>query len=183
MVSLSLKSCSLAHADILPSISQVTANPAAQQQLQTQWDKVESNNAADSQATNAGNTQSINFNSPENSKVHYSGSQTVKNVPNVSASPITTSNDTCMGSATGGVAVAGVGLTIGKTYTDENCIMLKNSREMWNMGMHAAGLALMCTDANNRYALEATGYKCPDVTKADVEAERAKRKAGKAGAK
>jgi hypothetical protein len=50
---------------------------------------------------------------------------------------------------------------LGKTYTDTNCVRLKNSRELWNMGMKAAALALMCKDEENREALEVTGYQCP----------------------
>jgi hypothetical protein len=67
-----------------------------------------------------------------------------------------------MGSASGSVNVPGFGLGIGKTYTDANCVRLKNSREMWNMGMKAAALALMCKDDENREALEANGdFTCP----------------------
>lgn len=98
--------------------------------------------------------------------VKYSGTQTVKNVPSVSGPPLTSSNDTCMGSASGSVNAPGFGVSLGKTYTDANCVMLKNSRELWNMGMKAAALALMCTDEANRTALELTGYECPQTTKA-----------------
>lgn len=87
----------------------------------------------------------------------------IKNTPSVSASPLTSSNDTCMGSASGALNVPGFGIGLGKTYIDENCMMLKNSRELWNMGMKAASLALMCNDANNRKALELTGFVCPQT--------------------
>ena len=33
------------------------------------------------------------------------------------------------------------------------------------MGMKAAAMALMCTDAANRDALEITGFKCPQTIK------------------
>lgn len=39
--------------------------------------------------------------------------------------------------------------------------MLKNAREMWNMGFRGAALARMCMDTRNRSALEATGIACP----------------------
>jgi len=164
----------VASADILQSIGAATADKATQQQLQQQWSAVESKNAADSNATNAGNKQEINFNSPENSKVEYSGSQTVKNVPNVNSPPLVTSNDTCMGSASGGLSVAGFGVGLGKTYVDDNCVMLKNARELWNMGMRAAGLALLCTSDDNRYALEVTGYDCPLSKKEWIALEKQK---------
>lgn len=105
----------------------------------------------------------VNFNSPSNttSKVEYSGTQTIKNTPSVNGPMLTTSNDTCMGSTSGSFNVAGLGIGGGTTHVDENCKILKNSRELWNRGMQAASMALMCLDPDNRYALEITGYVCP----------------------
>lgn len=94
-------------------------------------------------------------------RVLYSGSQTIRNVPSVSGPPLISSNDTCMGSASGSVVGPGFGVSMGKTYTDTNCVTLKNSRELWNMGMRAAALALMCKDEDNKDALEVTGFICP----------------------
>ena len=58
-------------------------------------------------------------------------------------------------------------------WVDTNCKMLKNSRELWNMGMKAAAMALMCNDAANKEALELTGYVCPQSTKAKESAAKA----------
>lgn len=96
-----------------------------------------------------------------NQNVHYSGEYKVKNVPNVAGPALTSSNDTCMGSTSGGVAVAGFGLSLGSTWSDKNCLMLKNSRELWNMGFKAAAMARMCMDDLNKEALELTGFVCP----------------------
>ena len=130
--------------------------------------------ASGSQATNAGNNVlevggiTVNLPTTEQRELTrsvvdqaISGTQTVKNVPSVSGPPLVSSNDTCMGSTSGSVNVAGFGAGLGTTWTDQNCKMLKNSRELWNMGMKAAALALMCTDPANREALELTGFKCP----------------------
>lgn len=136
-----------------------SGNSASQNQNQQQ--------ASQSAAVNAGNNQYVVFNSPEKSvteaSVRYSGEQTVKNVPNVSGPQLTTSNDTCMGSTSASVNVAGFGGSYGSTWTDGNCVMLKNSRELWNMGMRAAGLARMCFDEDNKEALELTGFECPQT--------------------
>lgn len=78
------------------------------------------------------------------------------------APAIVTSNDTCMGSSSAGVSTVSVGVSLGTTWRDDNCIMLKNSRELWNMGMRNAAIARMCMDENNALALEVTGVKCPD---------------------
>jgi hypothetical protein len=53
------------------------------------------------------------------------------------------------------------GLSLGKTYTDENCMMLKNARELWNMGYRGAAIARLCMDERNREALQMSGVNCP----------------------
>ncbi len=127
-------------------------------------------NASSGASSAAGNQdfyQGITFNSPGESHqyIEYGGTQTIKNVPSVSGPALTTSNDTCMGSSSGSVNGPGFGLSIGGTWSDTNCKLLKNSRELWNMGMKAAAMALMCTDSANRDALEITGYECPQSAK------------------
>lgn len=122
------------------------------------------------------NNQTISGNTTEtqivkggtNSTMHQTfGTQKIKNTPSVSGPPLTASNDTCMGSASGSANGPGFGISVGKTYTDDNCVMLKNSRELWNMGMKAASMALMCMDKNNREALEMTGFECPQTARAN----------------
>ncbi len=98
--------------------------------------------------------------------------QVIKNTPSVSGPNLTTSNDTCMGSTSGSVNIAGLGIGGGSSWVDANCKMLKNSRELWNMGMKAASLALMCTDTANKEALELTGYVCPQTEKANADAKK-----------
>jgi hypothetical protein len=66
-----------------------------------------------------------------------------------------------MGSVSGSVNFAGFGASAGTTVVDQNCVMLKNSRELWNMGMKAAALARLCMDTDNKEALEVTGFQCP----------------------
>jgi len=97
----------------------------------------------------------------------------IKNTPSVMGPNLTSSNDTCMGSTSGSANVPGVGIGFGTTWTDENCKMLKNSRELWNMGMKAAAMALMCNDPMNKEALELTGYTCPQTAKAQKTAAMA----------
>lgn len=175
-------------------------------------------------ADNLGNTQVINFNSPEVSRnvldqtvnststvngtqtlntvssggtnnvsrvinegsseqrVVYSGSQTIKNVPSMNAPPLTTSNDTCMGSTSGSAAGAGIGLSFGTTWTDVNCLRLKNARELWNMGVRAASLELLCSDENNRKAIEASWKTEEDFLCSTSRAERSQMQAAAAQA-
>lgn len=133
-----------------------TSTTLGQQQQQQQ--------SADAAATNAGNNQNITIEAAQplsKTETVVSGTQTIKNVPSVNGPALTTSNDTCMGSTSGSVNIAGVGIGGGSTWTDTNCKRLKNARELWNMGMKAAAMALMCRDDENREALEQTGYQCP----------------------
>ena len=116
-----------------------------------------------SNSTNAGNAQNISFSSPSDSTTTIQGSTTIRNVPAMGTTLLTTSNDTCMGSTSGSVVVAGFGIGGGSTYVDTDCRRIKNARELWNMGMKSASLALMCNDPDNRIALEVTGFDCPPV--------------------
>lgn len=108
--------------------------------------------------------------------IRYASEQKIYNTPSVNGAALTSSNDTCMGSSSGSVNIPGLGIGGGTTWVDNNCRMLKNSRELWNMGMKAAAMALMCTDAGNKEALELTGFKCPQ-SKRDEESRAAMDKA------
>jgi hypothetical protein len=145
-------------------------------------------NGTNSAANNAGNSQSITFTSPQTTQATVNttvsgntsatvrqefGSQVIKNTPSVGGPALTSSNDTCMGAASGSANGPGFGLSFGKTYTDANCVMLKNARELWNMGMKGAAIALMCSDASVSEAFELSGFECPQVKAAKAKAERA----------
>ncbi|WP_175626036.1 MULTISPECIES: hypothetical protein [Oxalobacteraceae] len=136
-----------------------------------------------SEASNAGNNQTINLSvqtpagtagatssggeQASTQNIYYGGTQTIRNVPSMNSAPLTSSNDTCMGSASGAVAAPGLGISLGKTYVDDNCVMIKNARELWNMGMKGAAMARMCMDKDNREALELTGFVCPQKKRED----------------
>ena len=109
-------------------------------------------------AAPAHTTQDVNYNT--------SGTTTVKMAPPVSAPALTSSNDTCMGSSSFGASGVGFGISIGSSWTDANCIMLKNAREMFNMGMPDVAFARLCMDALNKEAIELTGRVCPQTAKA-----------------
>lgn len=85
----------------------------------------------------------------------------IRNTPSMFGPALVSSNDTCMGSTSGSVAAPGLGIGFGTAWVDENCKMLKNSQALWNMGLKAAAIALMCNDEKINEALEITGFKCP----------------------
>lgn len=65
--------------------------------------------------------------------------------------------DTCMGSSSLGASGMSFGVSLGSTWTDKNCVMLKNARELWNAGQHSASMALLCTDDDIRYSISVSG--------------------------
>ena len=105
--------------------------------------------------------------------IKHASEQKIRNTPSVSGPALTSSNDTCMGSTSGSINLPGLGIGGGSSWVDGNCKMLKNSRELWNMGMKAAAMALMCNDADNREALELTGYECPQTAAKKAKSEKA----------
>jgi len=70
-------------------------------------------------------------------------------------------DDTCMGSSSGAGQGTGFGFSLGSTWTDENCKMLKNARELKSHGHHAAAKARLCMDNDNALAFELAGEPCP----------------------
>lgn len=76
---------------------------------------------------------------------------------------VTTSDDTCMGSSSGGGQGESFGFSVGAAWTDSNCIMLKNARELKAQGHHKAAKARLCMDEDNAMAFELAGEPCPRV--------------------
>jgi hypothetical protein len=79
------------------------------------------------------------------------------------AAPIflSSGDDTCMGSSGVGGQGVSFGFSLGTTWTDENCIMLKNARELKNHGHHKAAKARLCMNEDNALAFELAGEPCP----------------------
>lgn len=113
---------------------------------------------ADAQGGNASTSTSVSIEGDEN--------------PASSAAPVylTSSNDTCMGSTGIGGQGMTFGFSVGTTWTDNNCIMLKNSREMKNQGHDKAAKARLCMDEDNAIAFELAGTPCPRKLKSTQNA-------------
>jgi len=77
------------------------------------------------------------------------------------AAPLTSADDTCMGSTSAGVQAMGFGISLGSTWRDEDCVRRKDSRMFYNMKMTDVAVARMCQKADNRAAVEAAGSVCP----------------------
>ncbi|MDZ4738380.1 MAG: hypothetical protein SGJ03_00555, partial [Alphaproteobacteria bacterium] len=79
------------------------------------------------------------------------------------AAPLAVSEDTCMGSSSIGGQGFSFGLSIGTTWTDENCQRLKNSRQLQALGYAGASVALICTDEDVKAAMISAGTPCPSA--------------------
>lgn len=83
------------------------------------------------------------------------------------AAPLTTSTDTCMGSSSAGAQGIGFGLSIGSTWTDKNCVRLKNARQLQSMGLNDAAIQLMCLNKDIAQAMATAGTPCTSFRKED----------------
>jgi hypothetical protein len=119
------------------------------------------NNSSASASATAGATASSGANGSDGgaSDVTVDGDDT----PASSAAPIflSTGDDTCMGAGGLGVQSADVGISLGSTWRDSNCVMLKNARELKNQGHDKAAKARLCMDEDNALAFELAGEPCP----------------------
>lgn len=104
-------------------------------------------------------TQTINSNS------RVSGSTTVKTNPSLALGLAAAGLETCLGSASGGLSLAGFGAVGGSTYTDEGCQARLDSRTLWSYGLKGAAVARLCSRADMWRAmpLECERYWPPGV--------------------
>jgi hypothetical protein len=69
--------------------------------------------------------------------------------------------ETCLGAASGGLSLMGLGLTFGRTTPDEGCHIRLAARQLHAFGFKKAALALMCQDSRVAEAMAAAGDVCP----------------------
>ena len=74
-------------------------------------------------------------------------SSKVTNVPSMSA-PMLVANgsDICLGSQSGAFSMLGYGISGGRTVVDENCVMLKNSARLKDLGFINASVGLLLSN-------------------------------------
>ena len=134
------------------------------------------NNANNNANTNNNNSQASaqatsNANANSSSSGGSGGSSTVNVGGDAAAASgaapvyLTSSNDTCMGSTGIGGQGMSFGFSVGTTWTDSNCIMLKNARELKMQGHEKAAKARLCMDSDNAMAFELAGEPCPRALK------------------
>ncbi len=82
-------------------------------------------------------------------------------------------NDLCTISSSGSVQTQILGLSVGTTYTEENCLRLKKAQKLYVFGMKVAAVSVMCQDPDVWSAMMDAGTPCPIDGLIGNEAKRA----------
>jgi hypothetical protein len=80
-------------------------------------------------------------------------------------------SDLCTIGVAGAVQTQILGISAGTTFTEENCIRLKNAKVMYDMGMKVAAVSVMCQDKKVFAAMMHAGTPCPYNGKIGAEAK------------
>ena len=91
-------------------------------------------------------------------------STTIKQPPPSAISPQFSSgnnSDLCTIGVAGAVQTQILGISAGTTFTEENCIRLKNAKTLYDMGMKVAAVSVMCQDRKVFDAMMHAGTPCP----------------------
>lgn len=104
--------------------------------------------------------------STTNSTVKSEGSMTttIKQPPPSAISPqfsAGNNSDLCTIGVAGAVQTQILGISAGTTFTEENCIRLKNAKVLYDMGMKVAAVSVMCQDKKVFDAMMHAGTPCP----------------------
>ena len=110
-----------------------------------------------------------------NSTITTNGSQTTKieQPPPSAISPqlSTGSGDLCTIGVAGAVQTQILGISAGTSITEENCVRLKNSKALYDMGMKVAAVSMLCQDEAVFNAMRMAGTPCPYEGKIGQEAK------------
>lgn len=90
-------------------------------------------------------------------------------VSTATAPALTSGYDTCMGSTSIGGQGYAFGFSIGSTWTDPNCIRLKNANALSALGLQGAALSILAMDDDVAAALKANGIRYSSLRPTTVE--------------
>jgi hypothetical protein len=88
---------------------------------------------------------------------------TVKSPPPSAIAPAFggSNSDLCTISASGSVQTQILGISMGATYTEDNCLRLKKAQKLYVFGMKVAAVSVMCQDPDVWSAMMNAGTPCP----------------------
>ena len=100
---------------------------------------------------------------------------TVKSPPPSAISPNVGGNnsDLCTISSSGAMGTQIFSLSLGATYTEKNCLLLKKAARLYDFGMKVAAVSLLCQDDAVWKAMMDAGTPCPIDGLIGNEAKRA----------
>lgn len=110
------------------------------------------------------NTQdsTVNSNNTTNSKTYNgAGASGMPVTSAISPSLMSSGNDSCLRSQSGGLQLAVFGLSLGKYYQDLECNRRKDAKTLRELGMSVASVALMCQKEEVWLAMFKAGTPCP----------------------
>ena len=70
-------------------------------------------------------------------------------------------SDLCTISSSGSVQTQILGVSLGATYTEDNCLRLKKAQKLYMFGMKVAAVSVMCQDPDVWKAMMSAGTPCP----------------------
>lgn len=122
-----------------------------------------------SETTATTNNTNVNQNVNENRSVSESNqtqdiNQKIESPPPSAIAPSigsSYSQDLCTTGVGGAVQTQIIGISAGKSVTDENCERIKLSKTLYDMGMRVAAVSLMCQDERVWTAMKMAGTPCP----------------------
>jgi len=146
------------------SNSNRNTNAQGQQQGQAQSSRNSNRNASTSASTSGGNTMtggavSVNVEGAAGDVTNYAAQERAP-VATAYAAPLVSSNGTCMGSSSGGGQGGGFGLSIGTTWTDNNCDIRYDAEALRAAGLADAAKFRLCQKPELKAAIEASGGTC-----------------------
>lgn len=89
---------------------------------------------------------------------------TVKSPPPSAISPqisAGSNSDLCTVGVAGAVQTQILGISMGTTYTESQCVLLKQAKTLYDMGMKVAAVSRMCQDPMVFQAMIDAGTPCP----------------------
>ena len=107
-------------------------------------------------ATHSTTASTITLNGSQTTKIEQPPPSAI--APQFSAG---TNSDLCTIGVAGAVQTQILGISAGTTFTEENCIRLKNAKTMYDMGMKVAAVSIMCQDQKVFDAMLHAGTPCP----------------------
>jgi len=152
----------------------------------TTWvcaDTTQNNTSGSNTSITGGYTTSTTYESGSSSSSTTTNNSTsnIRSAPPTAAAPnvTNTGSDVCLAGASAGVQTFGIGVSGGKSFRDKNCERIKLSRELNNLGMKVAAVAILCQDERVFEAMINAGTPCPFEGKIGKQATEAWQKYSK----